>query len=182
MKLQKLILLFLAVGFMTAASAATVDKRITTQEIIKAQKIWGNAIVKIGEIYLEKGDYKGYAGKIVDDLYGYDEGVVLFKPTKASEYQFRNTEEDARSYFVGTIVSEDHGFAIQTWSKVRFQNEAMIIDSDSAAVMGNYYFTSRKTGKEVKVEFTFGYFKGEKGNLLINIHHSSFPYNPPKKH
>ena len=181
MKLNKLLLL-VTIGLFSIAYAAETDKRITTQEIVQAQKIWGDAIVEIGEVYLAKGDYKKLAGKVVDTLYGYDEGVVLFKPTRAAEYQFRNTEEDARSYFVGTILSEDHGFAIETWSKVRFENQAIIIDSDSAAVMGNYYFTSRETGVESKVEFTFGYFKGKNGQLFINIHHSSAPFIPSKKH
>ncbi len=182
MKLTKSLLIIVTIVLFSNAYAAPTDKSITTQEIIKAQKIWGDAIVEIGEVYLAKGDYKKMAANIVDNLYGYDEGVVLFKPTRAAEYQFRNTEEDALSYFVGTIVSEDHGFALETWSKVRFENQAIIIDSDSAAVMGNYYFTSRETGLESKVEFTFGYFKGENGQLLINIHHSSSPFIAAKKH
>ena len=41
--------------------------------------------------------------------------------------------------------------------------------------MGNYYFTDFND-VETKVEFTFGYFKNKEGNLLIDLHHSSFPY------
>ena len=82
------------------------------------------------------------------------------------------------SYFVEGIVPEDHGFAIQPWNKVRFENAGIFIDDDSALAMGNYFFTDANTGLEAKVEFTFGYIKGKNGNLLINLHHSSFPYNP----
>ena len=43
--------------------------------------------------------------------------------------------------------------------------------------MGNYYFTSVEDKKnETKVEYTFGYIKDKKGNLRINLHHSSIPH------
>jgi len=114
----------------------------------------------------------------VDKLYAYDEGTVLFKPTRAAADQFRLEEDEAVSYFVSGVVPEDHGFAIQPWSKVRFENSGIIIDSDSAIAMGNYFFTDAKTGKEAKAEFTFGYKKDDSGKMLITVHHSSFPYNP----
>ena len=45
-----------------------------------------------------------------------------------------------------------------------------------AIAMGNYFFTDLQ-GNEAKVEYTFGYkFIG--GQLKIDLHHSSFPYNP----
>ncbi len=63
-------------------------------------------------------------------------------------------------------------------NKVRFENSGTIIDSDSAISMGNYYFTDTNTGKETKVEYTFGYKKDKDGKLRINLHHSSLPYAP----
>ena len=155
-----------------------IAQQITEAEVEEAQKIWAEGIVSIGNAYLNKGDYEGLAAEHVDTLYGYDEGEVLFKPTKAAEDQFRLTEEEALSYFVGGMVEEDTGFALQPWSAVRFDNADIIIDSDSAVAMGNYYFTDAKTGKEVKVEYTFGYVRGADGKLLINVHHSALPYNP----
>ena len=154
------------------------DNGIAEREVVEAQKIWGEAIVAIGEAYKQKKDYKALAEKVVDTLYGYDEGVVLFTPTRASEKQFRLTKEEAVSYFVTGIVPEDSGFAIQPWCQIRFENAGIIINGDSAIAMGNYYFTDANTGKEAKVEFTFGYFKDENGKLRINVHHSSFPYRP----
>ncbi|MEM7714459.1 MAG: hypothetical protein AAF349_12945 [Cyanobacteria bacterium P01_A01_bin.68] len=151
---------------------------ITEKEVIKAQETWANAIVEIGETYKNKGDYKTVAANTVDNLYGYDEGKVLFKPTKAAEGQFRLTEEDALSYFVKGKISEDKGFALQPWSKVRFENAGVSVSCGDAVAMGNYYFTDANTNKETKVEYTFGYRKSEDGKLLIDLHHSSLPFNP----
>nr|WP_319397115.1 hypothetical protein [uncultured Desulfobacter sp.] len=153
-------------------------KTITEAEVLQAQKIWGDGIVAIGRAYVNKEDYKALAATHVDTLYAYDEGTVLFKPTKAAAQQFRLTEPDAISYFVTGVVPEDHGFALQPWSAVRFENAGIFIDSDSAVAMGNYFFTDANTGKEAKVEFTFGYIRGADGKLLINVHHSAFPYQP----
>jgi len=149
---------------------------ITEQEIVAAQKAWADGIVAIGEVYINKGDYKARAAQHVKELYAYDLGDVLFKPTLASEKQFRTTFEDALSYFVGGHIREDNGFAIRPWSKVRFGEQNIIIGSDSATAMGNYYFTEVDGEKETKVEYTFGYIKDADGKLRINVHHSSSPF------
>ncbi len=155
---------------------APTPTRITEKEVTDAQRAWGDAIVSIGKAYQNGDDYKTLGASTVAALYGYDAGTVLFKPTKASQKQFRLTQEEALSYFVTGMVPEDHGFALQPWTKVRFENSGIIIDGESAMAMGNYYFTDANTNKEVKVEFTFGYHKDETGKLRINLHHSSFPY------
>jgi len=150
---------------------------IQQSEILEAQKLWGNAIVKIGQYYRENKDFKKIAENAVGDFYGYDLGPVLFKPTKASEKQFRSTFESAVSYFVGdnTEFPEDKGFALQPWKKVRFENAGVIINSRTAFAMGNYFFTDNND-VETKVEYTFGYRKVKNGKLKINLHHSSLPY------
>ena len=151
---------------------------IDRDEIMKAQEIWGMGVVEIGKEHSEKGDYLSRAKKHVEELYAYDLGKVLFKPTKAAEKQFRGTLEGAVSYFVGgnEKYPEDHGFATEPWSKVRFENTG-VIEGSQAMAMGNYYFTG-PDGNEVKVEYTFGYIRDEKGGLRINVHHSSLPFNP----
>ena len=151
---------------------------ITEKEVIDAQNTWANAVIEIGKAYKNKGDYQKLAAETVDNLYGYDEGKVLFKPTLASEGQFRLTEEDAVSYFVKGKIAEDKGFALRPWSKVRFENAGVSVDCSDAMAMGNYYFTDANTGKETKVEYTFGYRKSNDGKLLIDLHHSSLPFNP----
>jgi hypothetical protein len=151
---------------------------ITKEEIDQAQKVWGDGIVAIGKAYQEGGDYKALATKHVKDLYAYshDHHQVLFKPTKAKHQQFRLTEPEAISYFVTGVVPEDKGFALQPWSKVRFENAGEIFHEDSAVAMGNYFFTDANTGKEVKVEYTFEYIKID-GQLLIEVHYSGLPYH-----
>ena len=101
---------------------------------------------------------------------------VLFKPTLASEKQFRYTYHDALSYFIGGSIAEDKGFALKPWNKIRFGKRKIIILEETALSMGNYFFQGVDDSDEVKVEYTFGYVKDNDNNLLINLHHSSIPY------
>ncbi|WP_202717249.1 hypothetical protein [Thiothrix subterranea] len=158
---------------------APVVAPITEQDVQAAQQAWGDGIVTIGKTYQEKGDYQAITSKLLDQLYTFSDGTVLFKPTKAAEDQFRETKDEALSYFVKGKETEDHGFALQPWSKVRFENDAIAINQDTAEAMGNYYFTDAATGKETKVEYTFGYKRDKAdGHLKIFLHHSSLPYHP----
>lgn len=152
---------------------------ITKEDVIAAQKAWGDGIVRIGRTLTEGGDYRAAAEKHIDDFYGYGMGEVLFKPTKAAEEQFRLSKQGALSYFVGgdNDFPEDKGFAINPWTAVRFENAATSIDGNTALAMGNYYFTT-PDGDEVKVEYSFGYRKDDAGRLRIVLHHSSVPYRP----
>ena len=152
-------------------------KRIDKLEILEAQKNLADRIVGIGKDFLRKEDYNELAKKMIDALYGYNEGPVLFKPTKAGQKQFRLTKAGAVSYFVGENEDfpEDHGFALQPWKKMRYENSGFIFYEDHALVMGNYYFMDLSEN-ETKVEFSLGYFRTETGALKINLHHSSLPY------
>ncbi len=158
------------------ASTAYAGSSITKEEVLSAQKAWADGIVYIGKVYQEKGDYKKAATQHIQNLYAYEQGKVLFKPTLASEDQFRETFDQALSYFVGGEIQEDGGFAIKPWSNVRFGEQEIITDGDSAAAMGNYFFTPVGQQEETKVEYTFGYIKDEDGTVRINVHHSSLPY------
>jgi len=166
------------VAVLGGASFTRAAAPITEQEVIAAQEAWGQSLVEIGRLYQDGGDYRAAASAMLDRLYGYGHGQVLFKPTKAAEDEFRETKEEALSYFVTGVDREDHGFALQPWSKVRFENNQIVIDEDSAEAMGDYFFTDSKTGAEVKVDFTFGYKRLEDGRLVIFLHHSSLPYQP----
>ncbi len=150
---------------------------IAANEVTQAQKEWGDGIVAIGKAFAEKGDFVAAAEKLVEELYNFQAGEVLFKPTKAAEIQFRTDYESALSYFVGgnDKFEEDHGFAIEPWIKVRFENHSTFLHEDYAVAMGNYFFT-QTDGTEVKVEYTFGYIK-KNGRLKINLHHSSIPFS-----
>ena len=116
--------------------------KISEQDIIKAQELWAENIINIGKIYLKKGDYKDYARKFVKNFYAYDIGKVLFKPTLASKNQFRNTFDDALSYFVKGSIQEDEGFALKCWDNIRYEDRNIVILDNYAFAMGNYFFKS----------------------------------------
>jgi len=157
-------------------------KEITQCDVEKAQKRWAKAIVKIGRVYMTKGDLDTCARKNIRKLYAYDDGgTVLFKPTKCKVEQFRPTLDGAVSYFVGhefartkKKFSEDGGFAIAPYVAVRFVNHDIIYGKDRAIAMGNYFFTSL-SGVNTKVEYTFGY-RWRDDDLVIDLHHSSLPF------
>ncbi len=156
------------------------DECISELEVVKAQKEWGDGIVRIGNVYTEGGDYSNEAAEFIQDKYGYDLGSVLFKPTLASERQFRPSFDAALSYFVGDndAYPEDNGFAIKPYSNVKFENIGIINNNCRVAIaMGNYYFTM-DDGSDVKVEYTFAYVKDKNGKLRIAAHQSSLPYSP----
>lgn len=157
---------------------------INKQEVLDIQKKWGDGIIKIGKIYSEKGDYKTAALNQIDELYGYNMGIVLFKPTMASQKQFRTDKDGAMSYFIGGNPNypEDHGFAIKPWSNVRWETIGITIVGNMAVAMGNYYFTPAKGGHEVKVEYSFAFTKDKNGKLRIILHDSHLPYTPTEKH
>lgn len=157
--------------------------KLLTKEAIRAiQKSWGEGIISIGEAYTNKEDYKTVAGDFIRKHYGYEEGIVLFKPTLASIEQFRDTFEKALSYFISGNPNhpEDQGFAIRPWVKVQFRNQGIILIKNHAVAMGNYYFTDGD-GHVAKVEYTFGYFVNDKNEIKIHLHHSSLPYQATKR-
>ena len=159
--------------------AAPVTAPITEQEVEQAQQAWAASLVTLGQLHQAGGDVQSAALQLLNRLYAYDEGKVIFKPTKAAVDEFRETKEQALSYFVTGQVAEDHGFALQPWSKVRFENHQIVINADTAEAMGVYFFTDAKTGAETKVDFTFGYKRAKAdGHLVIFLHHSSLPYEP----
>jgi hypothetical protein len=155
------------------------DECITEREVVEAQKMWGEGIVRIGRVFSDGGDFSGEAADFIQDMYGYDLSSVLFKPTLAAEDQFRSSFDAALSYFVGgnEAYAEDKGFAIKPYTKVKFDNVGIINNSCRMAVaMGNYYFTDTN-GNETKVEYTFAYVKDKLGKLRIVAHQSSLPYS-----
>jgi len=162
--------------------------QVTEQDVRTAQSAWAGAIKSISKVYLEGGDYVAEAGKAADELYGYGRTNVLFKPTKATDTQFRPQASQAMSYFVGSSavadgISEDAGFAInggKGWSDVVFDNHMIDVSGNVGIAMGNYYFTSADDGSKTKVEYTFGYKKNPDGKVRIFLHHSSVPFVPPQ--
>ena len=176
---QGIVKLFVILFLFCSITSFANKTEITKQEVLDAQQKWSSGLIAIGKAYINKQDYKKVAESLVDDLYGYGYGDVLFKPTKASQSQFRTTKEGALSYFIGENKSypEDKGFALEPWIKVIFNNAALSINNNVAMTMGTYLFTPLK-GTPVEVEYTFVYEKENDGKLVIVLHHSSLPYNP----
>jgi hypothetical protein len=154
---------------------------LTEEQVVAAQKAWSDGIVAISAAKANGGDYAQMAHDHIKNMYGYDQGPVLFKPTLAADAPFRPTFEGAFSYFVATngLHAEDKGFAIKGWTAVRWENDKIVINGDTALAMGNYYF-SLPDGSITKVEYTFGYFLDAEGRMRINLHHSSVPFQVPQ--
>lgn len=164
-----------------------VQDIITYEEVNAAQQAWCDALVKIGQLKEEGGDYKAYAGQVLSEAYNYDQGKVFFKPTLAyGETTFRNDKKGALSYFIGGDADypEDKGFALKPWVKARYDNagegnEGIQIYGPIAITMGNVWVTD-KEGNEVMVDKTWVFKKGKDGKIRIIVHKSALPYSPAK--
>lgn len=162
-------------------------REITKEDVNAAQQAWCDALVHIGKVHEEGGDYKAVAKQIIADAYDYDEGKVFFKPTLAfGKNTFRNTKEGALSYFVGHNPNfpEDSGFALKPWVKVRYDNagegnNGIQIHGNIAITMGNVYLTD-KSGNEIMVDKTFVFRKASDGKLKLCVHKSALPFEPAK--
>ena len=159
---------------------------ITENDVNAAQTAWCDALVTIGQVYSEGGDYKAVASRLIDDLYDYKDGTVFFKPTLAfGANAFRSTKEGALSYFIAGNPNfpEDTGFALKRWVKVRYDNNAaengIQIHGDIAITMGNFYLTNSE-GEEIMVEKTLVFRRCSDGKLRLCAHKSALPYDPVK--
>merc|ERR1712137_385076 len=127
-----------------------VSGKVTKEQVLAAQQAWGDGIVRISDAYLMGRDFERVARDHINTLYGFGHSPVLFKPTLASQMQFRSTFESALSYFVATnnVAAEDTGFAIKGWRACRWENNDVVVSGSTALAMGNYYFTAPE-GNEV---------------------------------
>lgn len=50
---------------------------ITYDEVNAAQQAWCDALIKIGALQEEGGDYKAFAAQVLSDAYNYDNGKVF---------------------------------------------------------------------------------------------------------
>lgn len=158
---------------------------ITYDEVNAAQQAWCDALVQIGKLKEEGGDYKGYAEKVLSEAYNYDQGKVFFKPTLTfGDQTFRNDKKGALAYFVGgdPDYPNDKGFALKPWVKARYdnagdKNQGIQIYGSVAITMGNVWVTD-KDGNEVMVDKTWVFRKGKDGKLRIIVHKSALPFSP----
>ena len=142
------------------------------------QKKWADIVLEIGKAYKQKINLDNLIFELLNNVYAFNQGEVIFKPTLAKHNQFRSTKDEFISYFLGQnkVCEEDSGFAIKSWESIEFENYKIIEYNDYLLSMGNYYFENDQ--KELlKVEYTFGFIKISESDLRINLHHSSLPYN-----
>ena len=127
-------------------------------------------------VSLENNDYLNDTNNLIDSLYAYDSEEVLFKPTLASDKQFRLSRTGALSYFIGgnDQFKEDEGFAIKGWTKISWENTGYKLYSDIAVCMGNYFF-SIDNSEPLKVEFTI-VLKKIDDKLKLVLHDSHLPF------
>ena len=144
--------------------------------ILEYQSKWANGIVEIGKIKNNFEESSSVTTKFINELYDFKNGNVQFKPTKASENQFRNNFDPALSYFIGnnSNFSEDSGFALNPWVNVEFKNDSIKVYGNIGIAMGNYFFID-ENGDKTKVEYSFVY-KRIGDTVKIILHHSSLPY------
>jgi len=183
-------------GLNPIPASASVDKvkiqapvtflsAISEEEVLNAQKAWGDSLVKISLEYEMNGfaAAKELAEKEIDILYGYKYGPVLFKPTLSSGDQtFRTTREGALAYFVGGDPNfpNDTGFALKNWRKVEIENASIVIYGTTASTLGNVVLYN-SNGDATVVDKSWKFFKGLDGLKIIG-HHSSLPFEPsPEK-
>ena len=73
-------------------------------EISEARQAWGKGLINISTIYDNEGIDKAtsLASQTLDDLYGFEFGPILFKPTLSVGNQtFRKDKDGTLSYFIG---------------------------------------------------------------------------------
>ena len=154
---------------------------ITEKELAEARIAWGKGLIDISSAYDKEGIDKAsiIASEILDNLYGFEFGPILFKPTLSGGVQtFRTDKEGTLSYFIGNNPKypQDTGFGIKSWHKVESETSSIFINENIAMWMGWATFTN-KDGETVKVDKSWGYKKVANGSLKIILHHSSLPYN-----
>ena len=61
------------------------------EEVIEAQKLWGEGVVKIVTLEDSGGECTLFTSSFINDRYALESGTALFKPTKFKIEQFKAT-------------------------------------------------------------------------------------------
>ena len=153
---------------------------ILEKDLYMARTAWGNGLLEISKSFEADGIEmaRQVAINMLDTLYGYGLGKVLFKPTLSGGSQtFRPTKEGALSYYTGQnpFYPNDVGFGIKSWREFNSNTSAIFVDDTIAMWMGSVTLTDRD-GQVTTVDKSWGYKLDDDGNLRIMLHHSSLPY------
>lgn len=145
---------------------------ITDKNITEFITSWRDGIILIQKAYIANNDYKERARHFVDNHYLFNEELVLFKPTLTNDVVFRNTTDDALSYFIGGKYPEDKGFALKDFEDIEVDEINTIIEKELIAVMGVFILKLKNTNDPTRIAFTI-ILKSINNGLKIKIHHSS---------
>ena len=154
---------------------------ITETDLVIARTAWSDGLIAISTAFDTGGidAAKAIAGGLLDSLYGFEFGPILFKPTLSGGAQtFRTDRTGTLSYFIGhnPDFPQDTGFGLKSWRDVSSDTASLFIEGDLALWMGWVHFTDRH-GDTVKVDKSFGYRRAADGSLKLVLHHSSLPYS-----
>ena len=154
---------------------------ITETDLAIARTAWSDGLIAISTAFDAGGieAVKAIAGGLLDSLYGFEFGPILFKPTLSGGAQtFRTDRTGTLSYFIGhnPDFPQDTGFGLKSWRDVSSDTSSFFIEGDLALWMGWVHFTDRH-GDTVKVDKSFGYRRAADGSLKLVLHHSSLPYS-----
>ncbi len=133
---------------------------------------WTKGVIEIGKAYSEKKDFEKEALKFLSKHYAFKTQEVLFKPTFTKEKIFRNSLDEALSYFVKGRFSEDNGFALKPWEEINLQELNILNEKNLSSAMGTLSFKPVSSSETTLVAFTF-IFCLEGKEIKIKIHHSS---------
>ena len=144
----------------------------TKQDLLEFVTSWADGLSMIRTAYEKNDDYKAIALEFINKYYLFDEEPVLFKPTLTNKTIFRNSTDEALSYFIGGKYSEDTGFALKAYESININETNTVIEKDLIAIMGILDFKLVNSDESMRVAFTFVLKSSETG-LKIKIHHSS---------
>jgi len=144
----------------------------TKQDLFEFVMSWTDGLSMIRSSYEKNEDYKNIALEFINKHYLFNEESVLFKPTLTNKTIFRNSIDDALSYFISGKYSEDTGFALKAYESVDINETSTIIEKDFSAIMGILDFKLINSDESMRVAFTF-VLKSSDSGLKIKIHHSS---------
>lgn len=155
--------------------------KISKEEVANAIENWAKGLFEIGAEFQANGYAKArvVAEKFIIDTYNYqqDEGTA-FKPTVADQSDsWRNTFDEALSYFVGgdPEYTTDKGFALAGWNFMEKKAEAEIPSCDTYTWCGKVTLKDNN-GNTAVVDKTWVFRKDGNGKVRITLHHSSLPY------
>ena len=153
---------------------------VTETELAEARAAWGDGLIAISTAYDETGieGVRAIAGDILDALYGFELGPILFKPTlSGGEQTFRTDRTGTLSYFIGhdPAYPQDTGFGLKSWRRVSSETSSVFTHSDVAMWMGWVTFTRRMAPGQGRQELRLQ--AAADGSLKLVLHHSSLPYS-----